>query len=50
MYFYCRHLTDEFPDLILYTEMLKLMQNVLVPFSFYRAIVISDVWVGNNAV
>ncbi|PCS23504.1 Mobile element protein [Candidatus Enterovibrio escicola] len=31
IHFVCRYLTNEFPELVNYTRMLKFMQGVLVP-------------------
>ncbi|PCS22825.1 Mobile element protein [Candidatus Enterovibrio escicola] len=35
IHFVCRYLTNEFPELVSYTKMLKFMQGVLVPFCSY---------------
>ncbi len=35
IHFVCRDLTNEFPELVSYTRMLKLMQGVLVPLCSY---------------
>ncbi|WP_223824325.1 hypothetical protein [Candidatus Enterovibrio escicola] len=35
IHFVCRYLTNEFPELVSYTRMLKFMQGVLVPLRSY---------------
>ncbi|PCS24042.1 Mobile element protein [Candidatus Enterovibrio escicola] len=35
IHFVCRDLTNEFPELVSYTRIVKLMQGVLVPFCSY---------------
>ncbi|PCS22987.1 Mobile element protein [Candidatus Enterovibrio escicola] len=35
IYFVCRYLTNEFPELVSYTRILKLMQGVLLPLRSY---------------
>ncbi|PCS22537.1 Mobile element protein [Candidatus Enterovibrio escicola] len=35
IHFVCRYLTHEFPKLVSYTKMLKLMQGILVPLCSY---------------
>ncbi|PCS23315.1 hypothetical protein [Candidatus Enterovibrio escicola] len=35
IHFYCRYLINELPELVSYTKILKLMQDILVPLCSY---------------